>query len=135
MIVVLLFVPLGQKARSSNRTLPFGQKLQKMDPVGTALFLGLVCCILLALTWGGQKYAWSSSRIIGLLVGFAVLLIIFALWDWRQGESALIPARVLLKRSVGIGAITLFLYGIVMYTVSEIQIPKYLHFIIAIDHG
>jgi uncharacterized membrane protein len=90
-----------------------------MDPVGTVLFLSLVCCLLLALTWGGQQYAWKSSKIIGLFVGFGLLLLCFCFWDWKQGDKALIPLRVLRKRSVCMGAIILFNYGVVMYVVSD----------------
>lgn len=97
-----------------------------MDPVGTVLFLGLVCCLLLALTWGGQQYAWDSSQVIGLCVGFGVLLLCFCTWDWKQGDMALIPLRVLRKRSVGMGAIILFAYGVVMYVVSDPRTPSVL---------
>ncbi|KID84964.1 MFS multidrug transporter [Metarhizium guizhouense ARSEF 977] len=113
--VVFFFVPLAEGFAKNTKALPLRQKLFRMDPVGTVLFLGLVCCLLLALTWGGQQYAWDSSQVIGLCVGFGVLLLCFCTWDWKQGDMALIPLRVLRKRSVGMGAIILFAYGVVMY--------------------
>ncbi|KID62981.1 MFS multidrug transporter, partial [Metarhizium brunneum ARSEF 3297] len=115
LVVVFFFVPLAEGFAKNTKALPLRQKLFRMDPVGTVLFLGLVCCLLLALTWGGQQYAWDSSQVIGLCVGFGVLLLSFCTWDWKQGDMALIPLRVLRKRSVGMGAIILFAYGVVMY--------------------
>ncbi|KJZ78260.1 hypothetical protein HIM_02298 [Hirsutella minnesotensis 3608] len=114
LIVVSLFVPLAQIS-AKDSALSLRQKFTYMDPVGTFLFLGLVCSLLLALTWGGQQYAWSDSRIIGLLVGSGLILMAFAFWDWRQGDKALIPLRVIRKRSVCMGALILFAYGVAMY--------------------
>ncbi|KAI0382677.1 MFS multidrug transporter-like protein [Hypomontagnella monticulosa] len=114
-VVVFFFVPLTGKVDEEARDLPLSQKLRRLDAIGTVLFLGLVCCLLLALTWGGQQYAWNSSIIIGLFVGFGLMLVCFSLWDLKQGEMALIPWRVFRKRSISMGAITLFAYGLVMY--------------------
>ncbi|KAH7323166.1 MFS multidrug transporter-like protein [Stachybotrys elegans] len=114
-IIIFLFVPLSQGSEEEAGQLTVRQKLGRIDAIGTILFLGLVCCLLLALTWGGQQYLWSDARIIGLLVAFGVLLILFCYWDWRQGELALIPLRVLRKRSISMGSLVLFSYGLIMY--------------------
>lgn len=50
--------------------------------------------LLLALQWGGIEHPWSSSVVIGLLVGFGVVMILFVLWTLRQKENALIPPRL-----------------------------------------
>lgn len=50
--------------------------------------------LLLALQWGGIDYAWSSSVIIGLFVGFGLTLILFVFWTIQLGEAALIPPRI-----------------------------------------
>lgn len=89
-----------------------------MDAPGLVLFLGAMCCILLALTWGGTVYAWNDQKIIGLFVGFGILMAIFIYWLTRQGELALIPVRVLKQRSVYIGATTLLGFGGISVVVS-----------------
>lgn len=40
-----------------------------MDYIGSVLILSCVTCLLLALQWGGNDYAWSSECIcnVGLL--------------------------------------------------------------------
>ncbi|RWA05749.1 hypothetical protein EKO27_g9359 [Xylaria grammica] len=114
-LIIFFFVPFAKNFNKATRELPLREKLRRIDAVGTVLFLGLVTSLLLALTWGGQQYAWRDSKIIGLFIGFGLILIVFCFWDWKRGELALIPLRVLRKRSICMGATVLFAYGIVLY--------------------
>ncbi|KAK8081415.1 MFS general substrate transporter [Apiospora saccharicola] len=109
--VVFFFVHIGQSSNQANRALDLRKKLSHMDGLGTVLFLGAVCCLLLVLQMGGREWAWRDSRCIGLFVGFAVLTGCFALWQWRRGDRAIIPFRILRKRSIGMGALVLFSLG------------------------
>lgn len=72
----------------------------QLDPVGIVFMLSAVVCYILALQWGGLTYAWSSSTIIGLFVGFGLLLICFGIDQWWQGERAMLPPRLLKDRYV-----------------------------------
>ena len=88
MAAVILFVPKLRGATDDEYGhLPLRSKLDRMDPVGAALFIGAVCCLLLALTWGGQTYAWGSSRIVGLFVGFGAVTALFCFWLWRRDSA------------------------------------------------
>jgi len=59
-----------------------------------------VVCLLLALQWGGTKYAWSEGRIIALFVVFGILIIGFiGVQFWRQ-DSATVPPRIVKQRSI-----------------------------------
>ncbi|KAK7908715.1 major facilitator superfamily domain-containing protein [Apiospora marii] len=109
--VVFFFVHIAQSSNQANRALDLRKKLQHMDGPGTTLFLGAVCCLLLVLQMGGQQWAWRDSRCIGLFVGFAVLTGCFATWQWRRGDLAIIPFRILRRRSIGMGALVLFSLG------------------------
>jgi hypothetical protein len=67
---------------------------------GTACFLPAIVCLLLALQWGGSKYAWNSGRIIALLVLFVLLAAAFlAIQIWKQ-ENATVPPRIFKNRNV-----------------------------------
>jgi len=69
------------------------------------VFLPTIICLLLALQWGGSTYAWSSGRIIALLVVFGVLTIVFiAIQLWQQ-ENAMVPPRIMRQRTVASAAI------------------------------
>ncbi|KAK8855715.1 major facilitator superfamily domain-containing protein [Apiospora arundinis] len=109
--VVLVFVPL-RASNKAHRNLSLGKKMQHMDAPGLVIFLGAICCLLLALTWGGQAYPWNDQNIIGLFVGFGVLVASFCYWLVRQGDLALIPVRVLKRRPVHVGALTLLGFGV-----------------------
>ena len=108
-VFVLLFSFLKLKGADEDiRKLPLRKKLQYLDPLGVVLLLGGVTCLLLALQWGGHKYPWKSSQVIGLLFGFATQLLAFGVLQWKLGETATIPLRVLRQRTVLFGAIALF---------------------------
>ena len=61
-----------------------------IDYTGAAV-MGLgVTALILALTWGGNSYAWSSGVIIGLFVSSIVLLAAFV-WVEQRAVEPLIP--------------------------------------------
>lgn len=113
-IAFFLEVPASAKASSANNS---SQKktrreiLMEFDPIGTLLLMPAVICLLLALQWGGTTYAWSSGRIIALLVLFGVLIAGFLLVQLRQQDNATIPPRILTNRSVWSGAFFSFTVG------------------------
>ncbi|RMZ66076.1 MFS aflatoxin efflux pump [Pyrenophora seminiperda CCB06] len=99
------------------------ETLKNLDPLGTALFLPSITCLLLALEWGAAEYPWSSPRIIALLTVFALLLVLFVLWQYlTRNTTATVPARIVLQRSVFFGGASQFCVGATMLTVS-IYIP------------
>ncbi|KAI0487070.1 MFS general substrate transporter [Xylaria cf. heliscus] len=110
-IAIILFVRIPASSNHVNHNLPLQTKLKHIDAVGTVLFIGAVVTLLLVLQWGGQVYPWSNSRIVGLLVTFGVLAILFVLWEWKQRDIAIIPFRILRKRSIHMGALVLFALG------------------------
>ncbi|KAF2661948.1 MFS general substrate transporter [Lophiostoma macrostomum CBS 122681] len=82
--------------------------LWKLDPIGLALFLPSVICVLLALQWGGTTYAWSNGRIIALFVVFGLTLIAFIAVQAKLGENATIPPRIALQRTIWSSSIFIF---------------------------
>ncbi|KAI1842438.1 hypothetical protein JX266_011333 [Neoarthrinium moseri] len=65
-----------------------GEKLKTIDGPGLVLFAASITMLLLALQWGGVEFAWSSSVIIGLFVGFSVVLVLAVGWIIHRGDSA-----------------------------------------------
>ena len=72
----------------------------QLDPTGTVLILAAVICYILALQWGGVSLPWSDSKIIGLFVGFGLLLVAFGFNEWWLGERAMLPPRLLKNRYI-----------------------------------
>lgn len=122
--VTILLVVLFLKAKTpqnEDRKLPFKTKLIYMDFGGTAILVAAVCCMLLALQWGGTKLPWRSSKIIGLLVGFGLLTCLFGYSQYRLGDRATIPRKILLQRSILMGCGYIFFINMSNYTVGSAQ--------------
>ena len=77
----------------------------------------------LALQFGGQTGDWGSARVIGLLIGAGVTMIIFVLWQWRQGDRALIPPSIILQRSVAASCgVAFFIYSTLLMHIYYLPI-------------
>jgi protein-S-isoprenylcysteine O-methyltransferase Ste14 len=121
-VLVILSIFLKIKgAQNKNRKLTLTKKLDSMDPLGCLIFISTVCCLLLALEWGGQTKPWNSPTVISLLVLFVILGLVFAYLQWRRKDRALIPIRVLKKRSIYTSAMVLFFLGASNYLVSSFR--------------
>jgi hypothetical protein len=90
---------------NEDRSLPLKAKLGNLDYIGGTLLFGAFTCLLLGIQWGGSTYAWDSSRVIGLFVGLGLLLALFIAQQWRLGDQATIPYRILKQRSVLMGSL------------------------------
>ncbi|OJJ50764.1 hypothetical protein ASPZODRAFT_56036 [Penicilliopsis zonata CBS 506.65] len=81
---------------------------KKLDLLGFALFAPAAIQLLLALQYGGNQYAWNSSTVIGLFCGAGATFILFCVWEYRQGDMAMIPFSMLRKRPVWSSCLTMF---------------------------
>ncbi|OAA55530.1 Major facilitator superfamily domain, general substrate transporter [Niveomyces insectorum RCEF 264] len=106
-------------ARSKAKPATLSEKFWHGDPLGTALMMAAIVCFILALQWGGQTRSWGSGSVIGLLVAFGVILILFAGWQLWQGERAMMTPRLLRHRYTWVSALCSFnfagAYFIVVY--------------------
>lgn len=93
--------------------------------------VGLLCTAILALTlvgsWGGTRYAWSSSQIIGLGVTGALALAWFARVERRAAEP-IIPPRLFADRNFTVAQVLTFLVGAAMLGASA-YLPQYMQFV------
>ena len=92
--------------------------MARLDVAGAATIIAAVCCLLLTLQWGGTTLPWSSSIIIELFIGFGLLLIAFGALQWKLGDKATIPLRVVRQRSVFLGCCYSFFVSMSNYSVS-----------------
>ncbi|KAK8125837.1 uncharacterized protein PG998_001596 [Apiospora kogelbergensis] len=97
-LVIAFFYADPELTRPSAES--FVERVKRFDPVGTAIFMPAVVCLLLALQWGGTKYPWDSSRIIALFVISGVMILAFLYVQHWQGENATVPPRIMKNRSV-----------------------------------
>ncbi|MFG2099506.1 MDR family MFS transporter [Micromonospora echinaurantiaca] len=109
------------------RLVPFTRREHAIDWLGAGLLVAGVSCLLLALSWGGNEYAWGSGVIIGLLVAGAVLGVLFVLQEARVAEPIL-PLRLFRSRTFALANSAGFVLGLVMFG-SIIFIPLYLQIV------
>ncbi len=94
------------------------ERVRKLDPLGACFLSASAVCLLLALQWGGTSYPWSQPRIIGLLVGFGILLCSFAATQIWQGTKSTIPPHLLRNRQVVFAWGFSFVFGGSYFTFS-----------------
>jgi MFS family permease len=105
-VAIVLFLQI--KPPQSEKLSPL-QHFIRLDPIGSFLFSPSIVCLVLALQWGGVSYAWTSARIIGLLVTCSVLFAAFWILQAFTPKTATVPLRIATQRSVFGGVVFLFL--------------------------
>ncbi len=80
-----------------------------MDPLGTLTIMAAIICYLLALQWGGVTKAWSDSPVVGVLVGFGLLIVLFVVVEWYMGDRALLQGKLLERRAIVVTCAYVFL--------------------------
>jgi EmrB/QacA subfamily drug resistance transporter len=106
--VIFFVLKLDFEARQK---LSLKEKIIRLDPLGTLLFVPSIVCLLLALQNGGTEWAWSSWRVILLLVLFAVTLVAFGIVQLWRKETATVPPRFLKYRSINAAVCYSFFNG------------------------
>ncbi len=86
----------------------------RIDWLGSATMAATVIPFLLALIWGGSKYAWDSSEILGLFAGAAVMCIIFILVE-RRAADPILPLRLFKVPSFGLVDIIIVLSAALLF--------------------
>ncbi|PWR10495.1 MFS transporter [Micromonospora acroterricola] len=109
------------------RLIPFERRDHAIDWLGAGLLVAGVSSLLLALSWGGNEYAWGSGVIIGLFVAGAVLAVLFVLQEARVAEPIL-PLRLFRSATFALANSAGFVLGLVMFG-SIIFIPLYLQIV------
>lgn len=109
-VVVLLVLnpPPRSKSETEKSVLT---RIRELDVFGALLLTAAVTCLLLVLQWGGKEYPWKSGAIIGLLVGFGLLNIVFIGTQIWLGEKGTLPPRILSQRTVASCCTFVILFG------------------------
>jgi MFS family permease len=101
-------LPLGLLAlwmtNSLLKKLPRHEKPHRLDFLGAGLMIVATTALLLALSLGGPKYAWTSAPILGLLLAFLLFAIAFVV-RLKTAPEPLIPIEILANKVVARGTI------------------------------
>ena len=102
-------LPLGLLAfwmtNSVLRRLPRHDRRHQLDILGAALMVTATVQLLLALSLGGTRFAWSSLPVLGLFAGSAIVWCLFVL-RLSTAVEPLLPLAVVLNPVVAAGTAT-----------------------------
>jgi EmrB/QacA subfamily drug resistance transporter len=95
-----------------------------IDWLGAATIVGGTVPLLLAFSWGGTEYAWSSPVIVGLLALAAFMTGLFLFAEMRAPEP-IIDLRLFRNRTFVVSVIAMFLVGAGIFG-AIMYIPLYM---------
>ncbi|MFE1557740.1 DHA2 family efflux MFS transporter permease subunit [Streptomyces sp. NPDC058734] len=98
-----------------------------IDYLGIALVAAGSSALILATSWGGNEYAWSSPVIIGLFAGGALALALFCLVETRAAEPML-PMRLFRNPVFTVCSVLSFVVGFAMLGAMTF-LPTYLQYV------
>ena len=118
--IFLINIPLGIVAlvvTTKALRLPFHRRDRKVDFLGATLMTAGVFSLILAMSWGGNEYAWSSSVILGLLAASAVLTVLFIVAE-HHAEEPILPLHLFRNSIFSLVAVIMLLLGSMMFGAS-----------------
>jgi MFS family permease len=106
------------------KKLPPVRGRHKLDLLGASLVILATTCLMLVLTWGGSRYAWTSLQIIALT---AVSLLFWVLFGFRvrHCDEPILPIEVLKNPVVATAAASNF-FSMAVNLGLGVYIPLYL---------
>ncbi len=108
-IIILLFIFMFPQLKASHEK-------HRVDYGGVVTMTLFIVPLILALTWGGVDYAWSSPIILGIIAFSIVMLAIFILIEIRA-EEPVIPLTLFKNRVVAVCSIVAFCMGAAFFPV------------------
>ncbi|EFL18621.1 DHA2 family efflux MFS transporter permease subunit [Streptomyces sp. C] len=114
---------------AAARTIPSVRAVGRpvIDYLGIALVAAGASALILATSWGGNEYAWSSPVIIGLFAGGALALALFCLAETRAAEPML-PMRLFRNPVFTVCSVLSFVVGFAMLGAMTF-LPTYLQYV------
>ncbi|MEP9369840.1 MDR family MFS transporter [Xanthobacter sp. VNH20] len=126
-VIFWINLPLGLAAflmtDRTLRRLPRHERRHKVDVLGGVLMIASTTSLLLALTWGGVRYPWSSPLILGLFATALMLSVTFV-WRMKTAPEPFLPLSILANRVVSMSVSSVFFVAGIMIALS-INVPLY----------
>ncbi|MET0771361.1 MAG: MDR family MFS transporter [Solirubrobacteraceae bacterium] len=121
-------LPLGLAALAGLHTRlpapPVEPGTHRLDLLGAGLLAAATCALLLACVWGGDRYAWGSATILGLLGAAAALGTLLVVRERRVADPV-VPLDLLRTRTVALASAALFVATATLFSIN-VFIPLFL---------
>src|SRR5437763_1168739 len=125
---VYLNLPVGAVAPVAASTelparTPEGEN-PRLDATGAALLAGATAALMFTCIWGGDRYAWASVQIIGLIAATLLLSLALVVRE-RRAADPIVPVELLGTRVVAIASAVLFFTTASLFAIT-VFIPLFL---------
>lgn len=88
------------------------EAILNMDLIGAGIVIAALVCYLLPLQQGGTTKPWRSPTVIGLLIGFVLLLVVFILHQlWLRERAMMVPRLIKQRRTISLAIFNFFMAG------------------------
>lgn len=119
----IVFIHIPDHLEKPSFRNAFENAVTEFDLPGFALFAPAAIMFFLALQYGGNEFSWNSSTVIGLFIGAGVTCILWLIWNWHAGDTAMMPVSMIKKRVVWSSCICgTFLAGTIFVTAYYLPI-------------
>lgn len=114
---------------AAARTIPVVKSAARpvIDYMGIAFVAVGAGALILATSWGGNEYAWSSGVIIGLFVGGVISLGLFC-WVETRAAEPMLPMRLFADPVFTVCSVLSFIVGFAMLGALT-YLPTYLQYV------
>jgi EmrB/QacA subfamily drug resistance transporter len=121
-------LPLGLVALEAlRRRLPASATAdagRPLDAAGAVLLAAATTALMLVCVWGGERHAWGSPTILGLIAATAVIGAALVVRE-RQAADPIVPFALLRTRAVAVASAALFLATAALFSVT-VFVPLFL---------
>ncbi|KAI9035222.1 uncharacterized protein KD926_004269 [Aspergillus affinis] len=120
LVLLILFLQVNY-----NREMSIGEKLKRLDYFGNLLLISTIVSILIALSWGGTRYPWSSGHVIApLIIGLLGIPAFIFLQGTPLVKEPTTPLRLFSNRTSTIAFFNTFIHGLVSFWILY-MLPVY----------
>ncbi|KAG8624210.1 hypothetical protein KVT40_009186 [Elsinoe batatas] len=107
--IILFFFQTPKRAKVLQAT--WKEKMLQLDLSGTFLLTASIVCLVLALQWGGTTKTWGNRDVIGTLVGFVLIMIIFGINEYFVRDRALFTPKLMNNKTIILMCVFITLTG------------------------
>ncbi|KAH7417768.1 putative siderophore iron transporter [Cadophora sp. MPI-SDFR-AT-0126] len=115
--------------RELQTTLTFSEKFRRLDWGGFPLYTPGVVLFSIALQYSNNPYSWSDPQVLGPFIPGMLLLIAFAIYEWRFTKTGIFDHQLFTERNATVALVAIFAEGLLFfgqnsYVVIEIMTLK-----------
>jgi EmrB/QacA subfamily drug resistance transporter len=130
--VVALLIFLPAKLAAPARVEAKGALLRRIDLLGAFLCAAATICLILGLSWGGERIAaWTSTPVIGMLA-IGILLLILFLYAEQRASEPILPLDLFRNPVFSVGALLTLLQSMVLLGLA-LYLPLFFQGVLAVS--